>query len=228
MIKLIAIDIDGTITYKDRRLDVAAVDAIRKAESAGLPVALATGNALCFAGAVSILLGTSGPIIAEDGGVILDKTNKRRHVLGSTEEADRGLDALRKEFDIEETWTSRMRLAGRTLERTITAEQAMEVFQEEGLNLVAVDSGFAIHIRNPDVNKGGALREVASLLGISMEEIAAIGDAPNDVEMLEAAGLGFAPANSHESVKRANVRVTKGAHGEGVRGAIDEVLRLRE
>ena len=225
MIKLIAVDIDGTMTFRDRRLDIPAIEAIRKAEDSGVPVTVATGNALCFAEAVAILVGTSGPTIAEDGGVIFDRSNNR-HVLGSAEEADRGLEVLRKEFDIEETWSSRIRLAGRTLKRTITAEQAMEVFQREGLNLTAVDSSYAVHIKPTNVNKGAAIGEVASLLGISTEEIAAIGDAANDVEMLKVTGMGFATANSHESVKKAADRVTESPHGKGVREAIDEILKL--
>lgn len=227
LIKAIAIDIDGTITYKDRKLDVDAVEAIRKAEASGLPVILATGNALCFAEAVSILLGTSGPIIAEDGGVIFDKARKREYLLGDRAEVDRGLKALKSRFnDLRQTRSSRMRFTGATLERDVTAKQVMEVFREEGLNLVAVDSGFAIHIRAPQINKGNALRKVADLLGISIAEIAAIGDAPNDIELLKVAGLSFAPANSHEKVKKIS-NLMKGSYGKGVEEAIDRILKLR-
>ena len=227
MIKAIAIDIDGTITYKDRKLDVAAVEAIRRAEASGLPVILATGNALCFAEAVSVLLGTSGPIIAEDGGVVFDKVHKREYLLGDRVEVDRGLKALKSRFsDLRQTRSSRMRFTGATLERDITAEQVMEIFREEGLDLVAVDSGFAIHIRSPKINKGNALRKVADLLGISTAEIAAIGDAPNDIELLRVAGLSFAPANSHEMVRKVSDRLMKRSYGEGTKEAIDEILKL--
>lgn len=227
LIKAIAVDVDGTITYQDRKLDVAAVGAIRKAEASGLPVILATGNALCFAEAVSVLLGTSGPIIAEDGGVVFDKAHKREYLLGDRVEVNRGLKALKRRFNnLKQTRSSRMRFTGGTLERTIISEQVMEVFREEGLNLVAVDSGFAIHIRNPEINKGNGLRKVADLLKISTAEIAAIGDAPNDVELLKIAGLSFAPANSHEMVRKVSNRLMKGPYGEGVKEAIDEILKI--
>jgi len=222
-----AIDIDGTMTYKDRRLDVAAVDAVRRAEAAGLPVVLATGNVICFAEAAAILLGTSGPIIAEDGGIVFDRVSGREHVLGDRVEAERGLAALRRTFGgLSQTRSSAMRLTGLTLERTITAEQAMDVFRREGLRLIAVDSGFAIHIKDPEVNKGNALRKVASLLKISTAEIAAVGDALNDIEMLEVAGVSFAVANSDELVKRACTHVTSEPYGRGVAEAVEKVLEL--
>ncbi len=228
MIRAIAVDIDGTMTSEDRRLDVAAVEAVRMAEEAGVPVVLSTGNVLAFAEAIATVLGTSGPLIAEDGGVVFDQRSGQEYVLGDRVEADRGLEALERKFDrLEQTRSSNLRLAGLTLKRAITAAQAMEVFRSEGLDLVAVDSGFAIHIRSPAVNKGNALRKVASLLGVTTAEIAAIGDAENDVEMLQAAGLSFAVANSHEAAKKASTYVTSGSHGRGVAEAIDKVLTLR-
>jgi len=227
LIKAIAIDIDGTMTYKDRRLDIAAVDAVRKAEAAGLPVVLATGNILCFAEAAAILLGASGPLIAEDGGIVFDRASGREHVLGDRVEAERGLAALRRTFgDLRQTRSSGMRLTGLTLERTITAEQAMDVFRRENLRLIAVDSGFAIHIKDPEVNKGNALRKVASLLKISTAEIAAVGDAINDIEMLEVAGASFAVANSDELVKKACTHVTSEPYGRGAAEAVGKVLEL--
>jgi len=227
LIEAMAIDIDGTMTYKDRKLDVAAVDAVRRAEAAGLPVVLATGNVTCFAEAAAVLLGTSGPIIAEDGGIVFDRMSGREHVLGDRVEAERGLAALRRTFgSLRQTRSSGMRLTGLTLERTMTAEQAMDVFRREGLRLIAVDSGFAIHIKDPEVNKGNALRKVASLLKISTAEIAAVGDALNDIEMLEVAGVSFAVANSDELVKRACTHVTSEPYGRGVAEAVEKVLEF--
>jgi phosphoglycolate phosphatase (TIGR01487 family) len=227
LIKMMAIDIDGTITYKDRRLDVAAVDAVRKAEAAGLPIVLATGNMACFTEAWAVLLGTSGYIIAEDGGVVFDRISGIEKVLGDRVEADRGLNALMRKFgNLKQTRGSLTRLTGLTLERTITAEQAMEVFHREGFRLIAVDSGFAIHIKSPDINKGDGLRKLASMLKISLADFAAVGDGLNDIEMLEAAGVSFAVANSNERVKRVCTHVTSEPYGRGVAEAVEKVLAL--
>ncbi len=228
MIRFIAVDIDGTLTFRNRKLDIAGVSALRKAEDSGLPVVLATGNVLAFAETAATLLGTSGPLIAEDGGIVFDLTSEREYMLSDRVEADRGLAALEREFGpLEQTRSSAARLTGLTLKRTIEAGAAEELFRREGLDLVAVDSGFAIHFRSPSVNKGNALRKVASLLKVSLVEIAAVGDGPNDIEMLEVAGLSFAVANSDEAVKRVCTYVTKEPHGKGVAEAVEKILSLR-
>jgi hydroxymethylpyrimidine pyrophosphatase-like HAD family hydrolase len=49
----------------------------------------------------------------------------------------------------------------------------------------------------PNVNKGIALKVLAGSLKIPMEEVIAVGDQPNDVEMVREAGLGVAVANAH-------------------------------
>ncbi len=228
MIRFVAVDIDGTLTFRDRKLDIAAVGALRKAESLGLPVVLATGNVLAFAETAATLLGASGPLIAEDGGIVFDPSSKREHMLGDRVDADRGLAALEREFGpLEQTRSSAARLTGLTLKRAIKAEAAEELFRREGLDLAAVDSGFAIHLRSPNVNKGNALRKVASLLKVSLVEVAAVGDGPNDIEMLKVAGLSFAVANSDEAVKRVCTYVTKEPHGKGVVEAIEKIISLR-
>jgi len=228
LIRVVAVDIDGTMTYGDRRIDIASIEAVRKAEAAGLPVVLCTGNLLAFTEGIATMLGTSGPLIAEDGGVVFDPRSGQEYVLGDRVEADRGLEALERKFGkLEQTRSSYGRLTGLTIKRTITAEQAMEVFRREGLDLVAVDSGFAIHLRSLAVNKGNALRKVASLLGLTTAEMAAIGDGANDVEMLQTAGLSFAVANSHEAAKKVSTHITSGSHGKGVAEAIDRILTLR-
>jgi len=227
LIRAVALDIDGTMTSNDRRIDIVAINAVRKAEAAGLPIVLSTGNLLAFAEGIATMLGASGPLIAEDGGVVLDPKSGREYVLGDRVDADRGLQALEKKFGrLEQTRSSYGRLTGLTLTRTITAEQAMDVFRREGLDLVAVDSGFAIHIRSPAINKGNALRKVASLLGITTADIAAMGDGTNDIEMLQTAGLSFAPANAHEVAKKASTHVTSSPDGHGVAEAIDKILSL--
>jgi Cof subfamily protein (haloacid dehalogenase superfamily) len=50
------------------------------------------------------------------------------------------------------------------------------------------------------VNKGAALASLAELYGVAREEIMAIGDSFNDIEMIEYAGLGVAMGNARPEV----------------------------
>ncbi len=225
MFEAIALDIDGTITYQNRQLDIQAIEAIRKAEENGLTVCLATGNILCYARTSSILLGTKGPLIAEDGGVVFDKETGDEYILGGVKEVDQAIDILEEKIgDIEHADSSMERLAGRVLERTFDAKRANDIFQKRGLEVIAVDSGFAIHIKDSDVNKGKALKKVASLIGCSVVDIAAGGDAENDVEMLQAAGWSFSPANADSKAKEASSFVAEGSYGAGVEEGIKMII----
>lgn len=220
-------DIDGTMTYGDRRLDLAAVEAIRRAEDAGISVVIATGNIFRFAEAASILIGTSGPLIAEDGGVVFDVSREKMYVLGDRVDADRGFAELKKVFgNLETTRSNPDRLTGVVIRKTVSLDEVRKVIQQRGLPIVAVDSGMAIHLRRPEVNKGNALKKVSLITGVPLAEVAAIGDGFNDVEMLQVAGLSFAVANSVEEAKRAATQVTRSPHGRGVAEAVEEILRI--
>ena len=62
-----------------------------------------------------------------------------------------------------------------------------------------------IEVTSPLASKARGVRRVCELLGIEMTEVAAVGDAPNDIDLLEAAGFAVA-----------------------VRGAAPEVLRVAD
>ncbi len=225
--KAIALDIDGTITHKNRQLDLEAVRAIRKVEKHGIPVVLATGNILCYSKTTSTLVGTSGPIIAEDGGIVYDKETDKEHILGGLEEVEKGIEILEKRFpNLKHSKTSKKRKAGRVLQKTVDPEVINRVFQEQDLNLVAVDSGFAIHIKTPNVSKGNALDKVGEILDCSISEIVVMGDGKNDTEMLEKAEHSYAPSNAHREVKKSAAHVTENPYGKGVKEMIEKITNL--
>ena len=64
------------------------------------------------------------------------------------------------------------------------------------------------------VSKGFALTKLAKYLGLEMGEIVAVGDAPNDIEMMEVAGLGAAVMNADDIVK-ASADIIVGPGGQG-------------
>ncbi len=67
---------------------------------------------------------------------------------------------------------------------------------------------------DPRANKGSGLEALAAACGITWPEIAAFGDAANDIPMLEKAGLGIAMANAPDEVKRAAKRVSPWTNNE--------------
>lgn len=89
---------------------------------------------------------------------------------------------------------------------------------------VTSSTPYRLEISNQNSGKGAALREAAARLGVSMDEVIAFGNAENDVDMLQSAGLGVAVANSPESVKSQADRVAPANTEEGVAQVLEEIL----
>ena len=66
-----------------------------------------------------------------------------------------------------------------------------------------------MEIMPPNVNKGRGMMFLADYLGIPAQEIIAMGDAGNDIDMLKQAGLGIAVANAFDDAKAAADLVLK-------------------
>jgi Cof subfamily protein (haloacid dehalogenase superfamily) len=77
-----------------------------------------------------------------------------------------------------------------------------------------------LQIMHPQVSKAVALAKVARWYGIPMEQVMAIGDAPNDVGMLQAAGVSIAMDNAHPLVKDAADWVAPSNNDHGVHAAL--------
>ena len=67
-IEAIAVDIDGTITDDKRRICISAIEALRKAEAAGIPTIIVTGNVVNYGYATEVLIGCSGGIVRTGAG----------------------------------------------------------------------------------------------------------------------------------------------------------------
>ena len=65
------------------------------------------------------------------------------------------------------------------------------------------------------VDKGSALKHLASRLGIPIENTLAMGDADNDLTLVEAAGLGVAVANANSNVRAVASKVTDADNNAG-------------
>ncbi|MDD3654543.1 MAG: Cof-type HAD-IIB family hydrolase [Desulfotomaculaceae bacterium] len=72
--------------------------------------------------------------------------------------------------------------------------------------------------------KGYALAMLATHYGVKRDEVIAIGDSYNDVEMLDYAGLGVVVGNAREEIKKRADYVSKGANGDGVVEALEKFV----
>jgi Cof subfamily protein (haloacid dehalogenase superfamily) len=77
-----------------------------------------------------------------------------------------------------------------------------------------------LQIMDKRVSKAVALQKVATHYGIKAEEVMAVGDAPNDVGMLQYAGVAVAMDNAHKVVKKVADWIAPSNDDHGVHAAL--------
>ena len=81
-----------------------------------------------------------------------------------------------------------------------------------------------LEILSPDISKGRALPVLAKAVGVPVERAVAVGDALNDLTLLEAAGMAVAVEGSPPELLRVADWVCPPPEREGVRAVIERVF----
>lgn len=88
----------------------------------------------------------------------------------------------------------------------------------------AASQPYYLDVTHPEANKGRVATTLARRFGMSTEEIATIGDMPNDVLMFAYSGLSIAMGNADPQVQRAARRVTASNEDEGFAKAVERFV----
>ncbi|MGC2745659.1 MAG: HAD hydrolase family protein, partial [Candidatus Angelobacter sp.] len=83
-----------------------------------------------------------------------------------------------------------------------------------------------LDILNRECSKGHALKRWAKERGVRREQIMAIGDNHNDLEMLEFAGVAVVMGNASNELKQNGWMVTGSNDESGVAQAVEQILGL--
>jgi hypothetical protein len=86
---------------------------------------------------------------------------------------------------------------------------------------------YYVDVTHPDANKGFVAKYLAASYKIPTEQIATIGDMPNDVLMFAHSGLSIAMGNAGPEVQRAARRVTRSNAEEGFAAAVERFILPR-
>jgi Cof subfamily protein (haloacid dehalogenase superfamily) len=275
MIRLIGIDVDGTLLDTHGRMPEANCAAIHDAVAAGVYVALVTGRSYPFARPVADPLPASISLIVSNGAVerdmdggtfirrLLDRT-RARHVLETTR-GHRHATALvfDRDFDRQVVYETmdwehpgRKRYWSRNhshIAQSVPLEDALiedpiQVMYNGGVEemrvlfewLRATIGGCSIQmteyvhrdfslvdVTSVEATKGRALAWRAQQLGLTRDEVMAIGDNFNDVEMLEFAGHPVVMGNAVDGLKSRGWHVTGHQDEAGVAQAIERFVLNR-
>ena len=83
---------------------------------------------------------------------------------------------------------------------------------------------YYLDITHPRANKGFVVQFLAERYALASDEIATIGDMPNDVLMFAHSGLSIAMGNAHREVQRAARSVTSSNEEDGFAKAVEKFI----
>jgi len=268
VIRLIGIDVDGTLLDSRGHLPEANRVAIHDAVAAGIHVALVTGRSYPFArpvadplpSAVTLIVSSGAVERSMDGAVLARRLLDRRIAKGILAATHPYRDHTALIFDRDDAnqivfetmnwehpgrkhyWLRNQHLIGQVipLEQALVedpievmfngAAAAMrsltELLQRDARDFAVslteyVHRDFSlVDITAPEATKGRALAWRAGQLGLGRDEVMAVGDNFNDLEMLEYAGTPVVMANAVDGMKRPGWHVTGHQDESGLAQAI--------
>ena len=86
---------------------------------------------------------------------------------------------------------------------------------------------YYLDVTHPKANKGEVVRIMSELLKIPPQEIATIGDMPNDVLMFVKSGVSIAMGNASPEVQKSATYVTTSSEEEGFANAMEKFILQR-
>jgi hypothetical protein len=224
VLKALLTDIDGTITDPSRRISTGSIETIRSLIDSGIEVVLASGNTSCFMDALCKMIGTKGTFIAENGGVFRIGFTGPLVIRGNQTAIKTALAVVQDHFREQEIslelFSPTYRFSDLAFARTVPVDEVRRVLQDSPVQVI--DTGYAIHLQTPGINKGTALVELAREMGLVPADFLAIGDSMNDIQMLKTAGIGITVANAHPDTKAVAQYVAGKEYGDGFVEAVEK------
>lgn len=236
-IKLIALDMDGTLLDPEDNVSEANREAIFRAQQKGVHVVLSTGRFIESTSEYAEMLGLTSYLVTSNGGEIWDERRRRieRHLLPN-ERVGWMRDLAQKkgarywgtstervwrwdEFPDDPTTYEWLKFGFSTENDRIREEIWASLLATNELE-VTNSSPTNIEVNKIGVNKATALSKVCRRLNFTMDAVLAVGDSLNDLAMIRAAGCGVAMGNAQQQVKEQADWVTGTNEDDGVAQAI--------
>jgi Cof subfamily protein (haloacid dehalogenase superfamily) len=118
-----------------------------------------------------------------------------------------------------------VKIVGISKDYDIVAQCEKNVQERFGASVSAARSQpFYLDVTHPKANKGHVVLLAAEFGGIPTQEIATIGDMPNDVTMFQQSGVSIAMGNASPEVQRAATYVTASNEEEGFAVAVEKFI----
>jgi len=223
--KTFAVDIDGTITLNGMgTIHLEALSKLRSLKEAGHNVVLVTGRSSVEGYLLSVFGGLTHLAVGENGGCITFGDKIQHKLLGNKGECIHALAMIQSKLNAEVKEKHVFpRMTEVVLERTFDIEQAQKIIDENNLNVVLTDSGYAYHINSKGVDKGSGFLEAIKILDTNVNDTIAIGDSETDVPLFKVIKNNIAVSNSTENLKKLAKIISTKISGDGVLEGLDMI-----
>ena len=273
-IRLLAIDIDGTLLDTSFQVSQENIAALRRAHDAGIEIVMVTGRRHTFAMPIARLLGLDLWLISSNGAVTRSSNGElfhrdllpastaldvcrhmdefRGHMVFTFDREGKGALALER---VDQLTNSIQRWLEKNMEfvefvvpieKCLVSDPVQAMFcgnietmmrAEEQLRAAHLADRITVlktrydfrdlsivDVLNAGCSKGHALQRWARRRGLKRNQVMAIGDNYNDIEMLEFAGVPVIMGNACEELKQNGWIVTRSNNDNGVAAAVEQVI----
>lgn len=266
MIKMLVLDIDGTILSDKTPITTELKEYVKLLRNNGIKVLIATGRMLQSAKVIAKELGADDALISYQGALVtgsdyevldekfLDENlakeiisylrGKPVHInayigdeLLVEKKSQEVEDYVRGKYieytkidsldDIEHRKLNKLLGISYNKELIINMAEELNAIYKEKLYIVK-STPYFLEVSDPTATKGKAIEFLSGLWNIKKEEIMAVGDQDNDIEMLLAAGHKVAMANSSQGLKDVANFITKSVDENGVIHAINTFIDVKK
>ena len=261
-IRLIAVDVDGTLLNSKKELTEPVAQAIRAVRDCGYLFTIATGRDIRGLRSFRHLLSPEAPVITYNGAEIL-RAGSGERISAAYLREESALEIIQTGISLGFSvivWSNGVLYIGkpgiysrgysemygiRELElsnpevlahqgvtkviwagetgRIRELEKEYRISPIRGSECCTSDASY-LEFMAEGVNKGAGLRMAAEALGLSSQEVMAVGDGHNDLPMLRWAGLSVAMGNASPEVKAASDFITESCDRDGLAAALNHLI----
>lgn len=239
--KVLALDLDETVLTRNKGVSEANKKWIKRAADAGVIVVLTTGRGLQRVEQIRQELGLESPMVLANGAEIWSKPGelvKRFYIAqkdirmlhamaleaGGKFWGYNDTDHIKMEDWTDDSFATNFFKFGISHNDEGTVQQLRDKLKNSETLNITWSSNRVVEISLVNVSKATGIQNLCEHLGIEMAEVMAIGDNRNDLELIQASGLGIAMGNAEKELKEVADQITTTNEEDGVAQAIQTYL----
>lgn len=239
-IKLVAIDMDGTLLNDNHQLTARTLEVLKQAVAKGIMIVLATGRGIHNVRLVPEAIALNQPIVAANGADIYYQATDAGEKSYLSTASVKQLLAIIEDLNIpfwgftdqgvfenriltEDEKTRCLKIGVQTQEHSLLQQFYARAKDLEKVEITqSAKTNYEINYEG--ISKAMGIQKLCDHYGILMEEVMCLGDSLNDLKLFQVAGFPVAVANAIDELKEVAKAETLSNNEDGVALAIERYV----